>query len=51
VVAEGTPEEIAAADGSHTGVFLRHVLNGGAAPARKKATKKLPKAVVSASTR
>jgi excinuclease ABC subunit A len=51
VVAEGTPEEIAAADGSHTGVFLRHVLNGGASPARKKATKKLPKAVVSASTR
>jgi len=42
VVAEGTPEEIAEVDSSHTGVFLRHVLEGGVAkPAsRKKATKK-----------
>jgi len=42
VVAEGTPEEIAAVDSSHTGVFLRHMLEGGVAkPAsRKKATKK-----------
>ena len=48
VVAEGTPEEIAANDGSHTGVFLRHMLNGAAAPApRKKPTRK----AVSASTR
>jgi excinuclease ABC subunit A len=34
VVAEGTPEDIAAAPDSHTGVFLRPVL----APARKKRT-------------
>ncbi|HET9187484.1 MAG TPA: excinuclease ABC subunit UvrA [Acidothermaceae bacterium] len=48
VVAEGTPEEIAANDASHTGVFLRHMLNGAAAPApRKKPTKK----AVSASKR
>jgi len=48
VVAEGTPEEIAANDASHTGVFLRHMLHGGpAAPARKKTTKK----AVSASKR
>jgi len=42
VVAEGTPEEIAEVDSSHTGVFLRHMLEGGVAkPAsRKKATKK-----------
>jgi excinuclease ABC subunit A len=26
VVAEGTPEHIAGVEGSHTGVFLRHVL-------------------------
>ena len=42
VVAEGMPEEIAEVDSSHTGVFLRHMLEGGVAkPAsRKKATKK-----------
>jgi len=28
IVAEGSPEEIAAVEGSHTGVFLRHVLAG-----------------------
>jgi excinuclease ABC subunit A len=40
VVAEGTPEQVAADDASHTGVFLRHVLGGGKAPVRKKSTKK-----------
>ena len=42
VVAEGTPEEIAEVDSSHTGVFLRHMLEGGVAkPAsRKRTTKK-----------
>jgi excinuclease ABC subunit A len=31
VVAKGTPEEIAAASGSYTGQFLRHVLGDRAA--------------------
>jgi excinuclease ABC subunit A len=33
VVAEGTPEHIAGVEGSHTGVFLRHVLAAQPAPA------------------
>ncbi len=59
VVAEGTPEEIAAVESSHTGVFLRHMLDVGVAPVGKKSTKKAtkiatktpPKALVSVSTR
>jgi excinuclease ABC subunit A len=39
VVAEGTPEEVAADDASHTGVFLKTVLDGRAAPASKRARK------------
>jgi excinuclease ABC subunit A len=43
VVAEGTPEQVAADDASHTGVFLRRALDGHPAPAptrrsRSKAT-------------
>jgi excinuclease ABC subunit A len=40
VVATGTPEEIAAVEGSHTGLFLRHMLAGpsaATAPRRKAA--------------
>ncbi|WP_053647370.1 excinuclease ABC subunit UvrA [Streptomyces sp. XY431] len=45
VVAEGTPEEIAAVSESHTGKFLRDILPGGfeeapAAPAKAKAPRK-----------
>jgi excinuclease ABC subunit A len=32
VVATGTPEEVAAIEGNHTGQYLRHVLNGSALP-------------------
>jgi excinuclease ABC subunit A len=44
VIAEGTPEQVAATDGSHTGVFLRDILAGrGAAkpakPAKRAAAK------------
>jgi excinuclease ABC subunit A len=44
VVAEGTPEEIAAITASHTGKFLRDILGDGQvdapAPARKTARKR-----------
>jgi excinuclease ABC subunit A len=35
IVAQGTPEEVAAAPLSHTGAYLKKVLDGGPAPARK----------------
>ncbi|MGE5741380.1 MAG: ABC-ATPase UvrA, partial [Candidatus Aminicenantes bacterium RBG_16_66_30] len=36
VVAQGTPEEVAAAgDGSHTAPYLKKVLDGGRRPGRK----------------
>ena len=41
VVAEGTPEDIAAHDGSHTGAFLRPLLEGReAAQPKRRATRK-----------
>jgi len=52
VVAEGSPEEIAVAEGSHTGEFLRHVLAGPAASAPRP-KRKVPaqrKAVAAATT-
>jgi excinuclease ABC subunit A len=44
VVAEGTPEEVAADDASHTGVFLKSVLDGRAveAPRRRRKTAAAP---------
>jgi excinuclease ABC subunit A len=39
VVAQGTPEQLAAVEESHTGRFLRPVLGVGAAPARKSTRK------------
>jgi excinuclease ABC subunit A len=44
VVAEGSPEEIADVEGSHTGVFLRHVLAGQAASALGRSKRKSAKA-------
>jgi excinuclease ABC subunit A len=40
VVAEGTPEEVAATEGSHTGAFLRNILAGRATAAKAKPAKK-----------
>ncbi|MGW3297617.1 hypothetical protein ACWC9S_26985, partial [Streptomyces xiamenensis] len=45
VVAEGTPEEVAAVPASHTGKFLREVLGdrfSDATPARRTTRKKAP---------
>ncbi|MDQ1711238.1 MAG: excinuclease subunit [Frankiaceae bacterium] len=45
VIAEGTPEEVAATEGSHTGVFLRGILGDrvGGAPKKKPAKKAAPR--------
>ena len=40
VVATGTPEQVAADEGSHTGRFLREVLEGRGAPAPAKRTRR-----------
>jgi excinuclease ABC subunit A len=40
VVAAGTPEELVAVEASHTGVFLRHVLESPPVPARKRPAKR-----------
>jgi excinuclease ABC subunit A len=40
VVAEGTPEEVAAVASSHTGRFLGHALRGKAAPPTRATRKK-----------
>ncbi|WP_285664475.1 excinuclease ABC subunit UvrA [Actinorhabdospora filicis] len=41
IVAEGTPEQVARVEASHTGAFLRKILDGGApAPAPRKAVAK-----------
>jgi excinuclease ABC subunit A len=42
VVAEGTPEEIIRVAASHTGQFLKHMLDVPAAPKRKSPAKKAP---------
>ncbi|WP_432478520.1 excinuclease ABC subunit UvrA [Nocardioides sp. GXQ0305] len=42
VVAEGTPEEVAADPGSHTGAFLRPMLEGREAAQPKRRTRKAP---------
>jgi excinuclease ABC subunit A len=39
IVAEGTPEQVAAMPASHTGVFLKNVLQDVELPARKTARK------------
>jgi excinuclease ABC subunit A len=43
VIAEGTPEEVAATDGSHTGAFLRDILAGRSAAKPKPAKKAAPR--------
>ena len=50
VVAEGTPEEVAATAGSHTGEFLGPLLEGRAAPARKRAARTAPATKTAAAT-
>ena len=42
VMATGTPEEVAAVDGSHTGVFLRGLVRPAAAAPRRR--RKVPAA-------
>ncbi|MGH3360967.1 MAG: excinuclease ABC subunit UvrA [Nocardioides sp.] len=42
IVAEGTPEDVAAHPASYTGQFLAPMLAGRAAPAKKKAAQKAP---------
>ena len=36
VVAKGTPEQVAAVEGSHTGEFLRRIVKPAAPPRRRK---------------
>jgi excinuclease ABC subunit A len=49
VVAEGTPEHVAGVEGSHTGVFLRHVLAPRRSPtAAKTAATRRPRSVAAA---
>ena len=53
VVAQGTPEDVAAVEGSYTGTFLREALAESVAqepaPARKPARKRAPRKVAAAS--
>ena len=49
VVAEGTPEEVAAVPGSHTGAFLAPLLGTTREPARRSRTSR-PKKPATAST-
>ena len=43
IVAEGTPEQVAAVPASHTGVFLKDVLQDVELPAAKTARKQAPR--------
>ncbi|MCW2658205.1 MAG: excinuclease subunit [Jatrophihabitans sp.] len=48
IVAEGTPEEVALVENSHTGGFLKPLLD--LAPARRRATKRPPRKATAAAT-
>ncbi|MDT4931095.1 MAG: excinuclease subunit, partial [Pseudonocardiales bacterium] len=48
IVAEGTPEEVALVENSHTGGFLKPLLD--LAPARRRAAKRPPRKATAAAT-